>query len=484
MAILPSIPVGEGIALPADPVLQNQMLAAACATDFRIFANLMLEERFGIENPLSIGHVQAIGWHLDQVARGEITRLIITLPPRSLKSTLASVLFPAFMLGKNPRQQILCVSYGQELSAEFQAPFARLIQSEFYRRVFPQVRLRRDIADRSETTRGGRRQAISTGGALTGRGADLIIIDDPMKADDALSPEKRQKVVGWFRQTLLSRLNDKRTGAIVLVMQRLHMDDLAGHLIREGGWTVLNLPATAENAVDIPTGPLPGQVFHREPGDLLQPVREPLEKLEELKTQMGPFGFSAQYQQRPIPEEGAILNWDWFGRTTPHAIQNKGRVLISCDPATSTDANADYSAIVIARQIGQELHVIDIIRQRLCFPDLEDRIKHLCRTHRCMMPIIEDASIGTTLIQSLCREGTIVPHAFKPKDGKALRAYAVSSFIRNGQVLLQDNHPLLHDLEQEVTAFPNGRHDDMVDALVQLVDWAFNQPKNYSGEDF
>jgi predicted phage terminase large subunit-like protein len=475
---------GEGLALPADPVLQHRLLAAAFASDFRMFANLMLEQQFGIADPLSIRHVQAIAWYLERVARGEITRLIITLPPRALKSTLASVLFPAYMLGQDPRHQILCVSYGQELSAEFQAPFAQLMRSAAYARMFPHVRLRRDIADRVETTRGGRRQAISTGGALTGRGADLIIIDDPMKADDALSHDKRRAVLGWFRQTLLSRLNDKRTGGIVLVMQRLHMDDLAGHLIREGGWTVLNLPAMAETAADIPTGPLPDQLFHREPGDLLQPDREPRTVLDRLKHQMGPFAFSAQYQQRPIPEQGAILNWDWFGRTSPHTIQNRGRPLISCDPATSTDADADYSAIVIARQFGRELHIIDIIRQRLSFPDLEDRMKNLCRTHRCMMPIIEDASIGTTLIQSLRRDGTIAPHAFKPKDGKVLRAHAVSSFIRNGQVLLPENHPLLHDLQQEVTAFPNGRHDDMVDAIVQLVDWAFNQPKNYSGEDF
>jgi hypothetical protein len=170
-------------------------------------------------------HLEAIAYQLDRVRRGEITRLIINLPPQYLKSLMVSVAFPAFMLGHNPGHRIFGLSYGQELSDKLQADFRTMVESPWYKRVFPQMEIKRAVADEITTTRRGFRKSSSVMGTLTGLGGDLFIIDDPQKAVDAQSKTKRDGLNEWFSNTLMSRLDNKRTGAIIVVQQRLHMND-------------------------------------------------------------------------------------------------------------------------------------------------------------------------------------------------------------------------------------------------------------------
>jgi hypothetical protein len=239
-------------------------------------------------------HIEAIAYALSRVMRGEIRRLIITVPPRNLKSFCASIAFPAFVLGHDPTRRIICVSYSEALAGKHANDCRAIMQSEKYRAIFrtrisPQKNTELEIM----TTVRGFRLAASVGGTLTGRGGSMIIIDDPQKPQDAQSQNAREQVHQWFTNTLLSRLDKKSTDAIILVMQRLHQDDLAGPLLQQEGWEVLNLPAIAEVDQEIPLAA--GRLHERRRGSLLHPEREPQSVLDELRRAMGSAEFSAQY---------------------------------------------------------------------------------------------------------------------------------------------------------------------------------------------
>jgi len=196
----------------------------------------------------------AMNWHLEVIAaklaavwNGEIRRLIINLPPRSLKSLMSSIAFPAWCLGHDPSAQILCVSYAQDLADKLARDCRSIMMSPWYQRIFPtRLAPHRQAVQEFLTTRQGYRLATSNGGVLTGRGADIILIDDPLKPEEALSDAQRQAANDWFSHTLYSRLNDKREGAIVIIMQRLHEDDLVGHVLEQEPWEVVRFPAIAE----------------------------------------------------------------------------------------------------------------------------------------------------------------------------------------------------------------------------------------------
>jgi len=193
-------------------------------------------------------HIEAIAYALTRVLNGEIKRLIITVPPRSLKSICTSVAFPAFVLGHDPTRRIICVSYAEALARKHANDCRALMRSPLYHRLFPGTRisLAKDTELEFATTCGGNRLSTSVGGTLTDRGGNLIIIDDPLKPQDAYSEAARESTKQWYSNTLLSRLDDKINDAIIVVMQRLHLDDLVGHLLEQEGWTHLNLPAIAE----------------------------------------------------------------------------------------------------------------------------------------------------------------------------------------------------------------------------------------------
>jgi hypothetical protein len=199
-------------------------------------------------------HHKAIAHQLEQIEGGETTRLIVNLPPRSGKSICVSVAYVAWLLGHDPTLRVIVVSYSNELAGDLHRQFRMVLEADWYQRLFADTILSKDTGLEAVTTVNGGRYATSTEGSLTGRGADLIIIDDPHKAEEAQSEKALAQVWEWYSGTLVHRLNDQRTGKIILVMQRLHPDDLAGHLLANGGWTHLNLPALAPYDQRIPLG--------------------------------------------------------------------------------------------------------------------------------------------------------------------------------------------------------------------------------------
>src|SRR6202795_132657 len=244
-------------------------------------------------------HIEAIAAKLAAVRAGKIRRLIINLPPRHLKSLLASIALPAWCLGHNPSAQILCVSYAQDLADKLARDCRSIMTSPWYRQIFPtRLAPHRQAVQEFITTRQGYRLATSTGGVLTGRGADLILIDDPLKPEEALSDAQRQAANEWYDHTLYSRQNDKRRSAIVLIMQRLHEDDPVGHVLAQEPWEILSFPAIAEKHEEhrIETI-LEQRRCIRPQGEALHPDREPLEVLDRIRRTIGEYNFAVQYQQ-------------------------------------------------------------------------------------------------------------------------------------------------------------------------------------------
>jgi len=315
----------------SDPrVLQALLRTNFIAFVEKVFATLSPGQTFVPE-----WYIEALAYQLERMRRGEIRRLIINMPPRSLKSIVISVALPAFLLGHDPTLRIICVSYSADLAKKLSNDFRAIIESSWYRAAFPGTRIGpyKNSETEIEFTQRGFRLATSVGGTLTGRGGDLIIVDDPLKPDDAFSDLKRSEVNHFFTNTLLSRLDDKRTGAIVVVMQRLHVDDLTGFLLSSSDeWEVLSLPAIAE--IDERIRLLGGRIHLRKAGEALS-EREPLEVLNNLKRAMGGDAFSAQYQQAPVPPGGAMVKRVWIKRYTelPPASERL-RILQSWDTAS------------------------------------------------------------------------------------------------------------------------------------------------------
>ncbi len=416
-------------------------------------------------------HINAIAYALERVRRREIKRLIILMPPRYLKSLSVSVAFPAFLLGHDPTRKIIAVSYADGLSTKLHNDCRAVMRSAWYRRAFPATRISREKDTESEfmTTRRGGRFATSIGGTLTGRGCSLMIIDDPMKPESAASQTERRRVNDWFNTTAISRLNNKAEDAIILVMQRLHIDDLAGVLLQSGGWEVLELQAIAESEQNIPIGP--NQMFHRATGDLLHPDYEPLPILMSTKaTMLGPV-FSAQYQQRPIPLEGNLIKRKWLKTYEAMPAQKSGDLLvISWDTAQKASEIANHSVGTVWLVRGESCYLLDLVRGRYDFPELKRAVLTLKTRWPGATNLIEDKGSGTSLIQEL-RALSIPVIAINPEGDKVTRLYAVASMFESGGVHFPKDASWLPTLLEELLAFPNYRSDDQVDSISQALAW-------------
>jgi predicted phage terminase large subunit-like protein len=418
-------------------------------------------------------HIDAIVSQLMRVHEGDICRLLINQPPRSLKSIAVSVAYVAWLLGHDPSRRVIVVSYASDLAAELHRQFRMIVDAPWYRHLFPAMRPSKDTGLEFGTTAGGGRYATSVGGTLTGRGADLIIIDDPLKAEEAMSETARKRVIDWYAGTLVSRLNDKERGAIVVVMQRLHENDLAGHLLEQGGWEHLDLPAIALDDARIPIGD--SQFKERRAGELLHPERESKEALDRIKTEIGNLLFSAQYQQRPIPLEGNIIRRDWFRWYDALPDAPHKRIVQSWDIAMVTDDRNDFSVCTTWQIVEGDYYLIDVFQKRLEYPDLRRKVPALAARYSAGAVLIEDAGPGMALLQDLRRDlppGMPRPIGQKPKMSKLDRMVAQSAKIEAGHVYLPKHADWLDSFMLELLAFPSGRFDDQADSVSQFLNWA------------
>jgi len=455
------------------PFVKPHEMAALLRQDLASFIHRAFLELNPQTPYLHNWHVDLIADKLMAVERGQITRLIINMPPRNLKSICGSIALPAWLLGRNPAKKIICASYAQELATKLATDCRQVMLSPWYQETFPHTRLtasRTAVGDYSTTMRGGR-MAVSTGGGITGRGADILIIDDPLKPDEAVSEVTRKNVNDWFDGTAYTRLDSKRHGAIVIIMQRLHMDDLAGHVQQKSPWEVLNLAAIAEADETYHYNTFLGpRTKVRVTGDALHPQRESLEVLSQIRDNLGEYAFAGQYQQSPVPLGGGMIKEEWIHTVESAAIPTSFEMVVqSWDTASKTHQFADYSVCVTIGLKNKMLYVLDVYRDRLDFPNLKRAVIEKYRQYKPQSLLVEDAGSGIALIQELKEHQIYCVKPIKPQGDKQTRLFAQQAIFESGRIKFLKEGVWLPECIKELTSFPYAKHDDQVDALTQAM---------------
>jgi len=414
-------------------------------------------------------HHRLIVDKLEAVERGDIPRLMISMPPRHGKSLLASQIFPAYYLGRHPDRQIICASYGQELADDFGRKVRNMVSDPIHRAIFPEFRLADDSASmrRFGTTAGGSYFAVGRDGAITGRGADIFLIDDPLKNfEEARSELIRGGLHQWYSTVARTRLQPG--GGIVLISTRWHEDDLAGRLLREasgGDWDVLSLPAIAE--VD--------ESFRRA-GEALWPEKFPLEVLEQIRREVGGATWASLYQQRPAAAEGTVFNRGWWGfyRELPACK----RTVQSWDTAFKTGSENDYSVCTTWGVSGNGYYLLSLWRGRVDFPELKRLVGSLGKEWKPNAILVEDKASGQSLIQELQYQSPLPIIPISVDRDKMARAQSITPLIEAGKVFLPESAPWLDLHLDELAAFPTGAHDDAVDSTTQALNYLRHQQEH------
>jgi predicted phage terminase large subunit-like protein len=443
-------------------------------------------------------HIDAIVEHLEAVTRGQIRNLLINVPPRHMKSLAVTVFWPAWEWIRWPERRYLFSSYTSQLSVRDSVRCRRLIESPWY-----QARWRDRFAltsdqntkGRFDNDQGGYRLATSVGGAVTGEGGDRLICDDPHNVQEVESDGVRKGTNDWWDVVMSTRVNDPKTSAKIVVMQRCHEQDLSGHLLEQGGWDHLCLPAEYEG---------PGKVTsigwsdpRRHSGELLWPEQFGTRELNDLKRSLGSYAAAGQLQQRPSPAEGGILKRHWWRYWQPQganlppvvvrladgtfqsieAAELPSRVdeqLQSWDCAFKDLETSDFVVGQVWGRLGANFILLDQMRDRMDCPATVKAVRLLsAKWPYTYAKLIEDKANGSAVIQILRHE---VPGLLpvSPEGGKTARASGVSPLIEAGNVYLPHPQyaPWVAAFIEECAAFPNGAHDDQVDAMSQaLLRW-------------
>lgn len=409
-------------------------------------------------------HHRLIAESLRNVARGRCKRLMIFMPPRHGKSMLASEFFPAWYLGRNPGHQVIAATYAQGLADDFGRKVRNLVAGEVFEESFPACALSGDsqAANRFHTSQGGAYFAVGAGGPITGRGAHLLLVDDPIKGrEDAESTTMRQRLKDWYTSVARTRLMPG--GAIVVIQTRWHEDDLAGWLLREHAheiWEVLNLPALAEKSD--PLG--------RAEGAPLWPNAYPLDELETIKRSIGSRDWAALYQQRPAPAEGGLVKVGWFKRFSAPPDKPR-RILQSWDTGLKAAEVNDPSVCTTWAETDTGFYLLDVLRARLEYPALRKAVEAQALRWKPTSILVEDKASGQSIVQDIRHSTRLPVIPVEPKGDKVVRLMAVSALIEAGRVHLPEFASWLPDFEGEVASFPNATHDDQVDSMTQALDY-------------
>jgi len=412
-------------------------------------------------------HIDLIAEYLTLVRRREIRRLIVNIPPRHCKSLLTTVFFPCWVWTTEPHARFICSSYADSLSIKHSLDRRTLLSSPWYQSLWgDQVSFREDANLKSEFQNDARGHMIatSTGGSITGKGADFIVCDDPHNPLQALSEAERLTALRHFDITLSTRLDQPKKGAIVVIMQRLHEDDLTGHLISGAGWDQLVLPAEAE-VEETRKFPVSGRVHMRKPGELLWEERFDRKVLDQAKVRLGSYAYAGQYQQRPSPLEGGILQRAWWRRY--EAIPPRfDEVIQSWDLAFKETKTSDYVVGQVWGRVGANKYLLDQVRRRMSFSETVQAMRALsAKWPQATAKLVEDKANGPAIINVLKNQlsGII---AVTPQGSKEARAQAGAPEVEAGNYYIPKNS-LGDEFIEECAAFPNGSHDDQVDAWSQ-----------------
>lgn len=438
-------------------------------------------------------HIDLICEYLEAVSLGQIQRLLINMPPRYMKSILISVAWPTWEWIDRPWERYIFSSYAQSLSTKHSIDRRMVIQSDWYQNYYgSSFRLTDDQNTKTifENNHRGHMIATSVGGTLTGKGGSRLAMDDPHNPMEALSDAKRQNAIEYFDLTFSTRLDNPKTDAMVVVMQRLHQKDLSGHLLARGGWTHLKIPATCEKKTFI-VAPLSGISFTREAGDILWPEREDKKELDQKKLDLGSFGHASQYQQEPAPSEGNLIKKVWFNFF--NIAPRFERMLQSWDCNFKNSQESDYVCGEIWGAHLNRYYLIDMFKKKVGIVGTLKAINHFSSKYpEAVKKLVENKANGPAVIDLFGEilDGLI---AVEPQGGKEARVAACSPSIEAGQVYLPcigdptewNSTPInnrtfemfdaimkplwVEDFIKSCITFPKAEHDDDVDAATQAI---------------
>lgn len=438
----------------------HKILAEALKLDFMLFVKMMFKYEYR-KKFIVTPHHRTITAALMRVAGGECNRLIINVPPRTGKTELLKK-WIAWSLAVNPKSKFIYTSYASPLAVESSKSVRDLLSSETYRKLFVPTLIKKDSSAKATwaTYDEGGLYAVGVGGSITGFGAGsmdpgfggAIIIDDPHKAAEASSDTRRQSVLDWFKNSLESRVNKPDT-PIVVIMQRLHEEDLSGWLLNGGNgeeWEHLCVPALNEDN-----------------NTSFWPEMFPVKRLQRMKKHAS-YEFSGQYQQDPSPAEGGMFKRAWWQYYNIGNIRRFDRIIQTLDTANKTGQEHDYSVIATWGKVGHAAYLIDIVRGKWEAPELFEQTRLAFVKHMPAQIFVEDKQSGTGLIQFMRREG--LPVIPKQVDAdKVSRAYSVIGYVNAGFIHLPENAPFLQEFIDEHAKFPNAKNDDIVDTTTSAI---------------
>jgi predicted phage terminase large subunit-like protein len=422
-------------------------------------------------------HHTLIAQHLEMVEQRKITRLMINLAPRHGKTMLVSEFFGAWYLGKNPEHQVIASTYAKDRAEDTGLKIKQLIEDPVHKMIFPECILKKDSRSKTKltSTKGGNYFSVGVGGAITGRGAHLLLLDDLIKSrDEADSVTAKRRLGKWYKGTAYTRLMPG--GVIVFISTRWSHDDLAGELLSEEGddWVVLNLPALAE--------PIKGEkldIIGRKDGEALWPEKYPKKTLEQIKQTIGTREWNAQYQGRPVGEEGGMIKLEWLeGINGNRQYANPpesppAKIIQSWDTAYSEKEINDPSCCLTIAEYNGYYYILDRFMKNLDYPGVRKAILDQYNEWKPSIVLMENRASGQSLVQEF--KNTTIP--IKPitptsMQSKLIRLNDVSGMIEAGKILTPKVAPWLTDFYTNLISFPYGVRDDDVDALSQFLHWA------------
>ena len=422
------------------------------------FCHLMMDD---FRSP---AHIRAIADVLERAERGEVDRIIVTMPPRHGKSRIISNLFPAWFFGRNPRAEVIFTTYNQDLAEDNGRYVRNTLNNPAFREVFPDVKIRNDSASarRFSTTSNGNYFAVGVGGPLTGRGAKLLIIDDPLKnREEAESPAIRQGVVDWYTSTAYTRLAPG--GIVIIVQTRWHNEDLAGIALTQDheGWVHLNLPAILDEEA--------ASIMHQPAGSALWPEQFPLDVLLKTKRSLPPRDWASLYMQKPVTDGGNIVKRsqikDWTEAEPPYCQF----IIASFDTAFGTKEENDPTALTVWGLFHDALGVMNAIlldakQKRLEFTELKAWIIDVDQRHQPDITLVENKASGQSLIQELRRSKVPIQASNPGKQSKVARVHAVTPLFEAGKIWAPLSKDFAHEWAEQLCTFPAAKHDDLVDS--------------------
>lgn len=451
---------------------KNNLLFATVRKSFNSFVKLAFKEIEGKE--------MHDGPHVDLLTRciqlnndtDELNKLIINIPPRYGKSIICTVAYSAWLIGKYPNKKIMIVSYGDQLVQDFLVKIKLIMDSKWYKAAFPDAKFIKNTENILRTTKGGEIRGVSAGAALTGFGADLIIVDDPMKAQDLSSALMRDKINKWFDQTLYSRMNNKKNAKMIIVMQRFHQNDLTGYILDKeiDYFSHVALPVFIEDKDGL-TFTVLDKYKIKFPYGPIAPKIEDEEIINETKLTLDPFDFEAQYMQSPIPEAGNIIKRKWINYQDLSKINyDVGFMIWSWDVASTAGENSDYSVGTLWLFFENKKYLLDVVIVKLEFSNLLKCVQNLQNTKPANIIVIEKAGSGFALGNQLLSSGYKAT-GISPVDSKVDRAKFVCPHFHRKEVIISDHLEDILEFEDQVLGFPNAKHDDIVDSITQALSY-------------